>query len=87
MDVKSASKAWHISEATIWDYVRKGFIRGLSFEDNRLCIPNLPKPYVAKIPPSGAEKTDERILSVLDRGLYATANSMKIEASLFSARL
>ncbi len=47
MTISEACGKWNLkSEDTVWDYIKKGYIVGLSTENNQIILPDIPKPHI-----------------------------------------
>lgn len=86
MNIREASNRWNVRENTVFDYINKGYIYGISVKNNKIIIPDIPKPYV-KRKPKTVKGQDNYIISALNNGCYVNADIMDLSPDKFKERL
>ena len=87
MTIQEAANAWNVKVNTVFTYIIKGYIYGLTIENNEIIIPNIPKPYIIRKKLKTTSEYDRYILMAMDKGGYVNAKIMNIEQNIFAERL
>ncbi len=86
MTIAEAATKWDVTNATVYDYIDKGYILGLYVENNTIMFPEIPRPYVKKKPKSVTE-IDKYILTAMNKDMYVNAKIMDISDEKFKERI
>lgn len=90
MTVTQAAEKWGVAESTVWSYIGKGYIYGLSISEdadrNQVILPSIPAPRV-KNKPKTVNAIDKYILKAMNEKQYVNAKIMGISQEAFEERL
>ena len=84
--IDEAAAKWSVKPKTVLDYIYKGYIPGIECKDNRLMVPDLPKPYVKAVNQKLNQEAKYRvILKICNAGEYIDAHLLNITDEQFEA--
>lgn len=87
MTIAEAARNWGMSERAILRLINGGCFFGMSVRENRLYLPDLPKPYRPRTKKEKAQQIDRCILSALNNSQYLNQIILGVSKQKFSERL
>lgn len=87
MTIQEAAKKWNIKENTVLKYIYKGYILGISVNENHIILPDILKPNVKSNKPKTVALVDKYIMDTLNIFGYVSYPILNIDKEIFAERL
>lgn len=87
MTIDSAAIQWNVKPKTVLEYIRKEYIAGITCENARLSLPEIPKPYIPPQKRDGSYDRDRAILTACSKSFFIDEHILRCSRASFEAHM